>query len=133
MAGSELEYYLYRTSFMAAARNEYRDLNEAGWYLEDYNLLQGTRTEDLNGAFRRHLAASGVPVESTKGECGRGQHELNIRYAPILDMADRHLVLKQAVKETSEQLGCSVTFMAKPDAITGRFELAPPREPVDRF
>ena len=116
MAGSELEYYLYRTSFMAAARNEYRDLNEAGWYLEDYNLLQGTRTEDLNGAFRRHLAASGVPIESTKGECGRGQHELNIRYAPILDMADRHLVLKQAVKETSEQLGCSVTFMAKPDA-----------------
>lgn len=116
MAGSELEYYQYRTSYADAARKGYRGLTSAGWYLEDYNLLQGSRTEDLNGAFRRHLAASGVPVESTKGEFGRGQHELNIRYAPMLEMADRHLVLKQAVKEISDQLGCSVTFMAKPDA-----------------
>ncbi len=116
MAGSELEYYLYRTSYSDAARSGYRDLSDAGWYIEDYVLLQGTRTEDLNGAFRRHLAASGVPVESTKGEFGRGQHELNIRYAPILEMADRHIVLKQAAKEISEQLGASVTFMAKPDA-----------------
>ena len=116
MAGSELEYYLYRTSYSDAERSGYRDLSDAGWYIEDYVLLQGTRTEDLNGAFRRHLAASGVPVESTKGEFGRGQHELNIRYAPILEMADRHIVLKQAAKEISEQLGASVTFMAKPDA-----------------
>ena len=116
MAGSELEYYLYRTSFSDAARSGYRDLSDAGWYIEDYVLLQGTRTEDLNGAFRRHLAASGVPVESTKGEFGRGQHELNIHYAPILEMADRHIVLKQAAKEISDQLGASITFMAKPDA-----------------
>ena len=116
MAGSELEYYQYRTSYLDAARNEYRELNAVGWYREDYHLLQGSRTEDLNGAYRRHLAASGVPVESTKGEFGSGQHELNVRYAPILEMADRHLVLKQAVKEISDQLGCSVTFMAKPDA-----------------
>lgn len=117
MAGSELEYFLYRTSYLDAARNGYRDLTQVGWYREDYLLLQGSRTEDLNGAFRRHLAASGVPVESTKGEFGKGQHELNIRYAPVLDMADRHLLVKQAVKEISDQLGCSATFMAKPDAI----------------
>ena len=116
MAGSELEYYLFRTSYAEAAHCGYHELREAGWYIEDYHLLQAARTEDLNGAFRRHLAASGVPVESTKGEFGRGQHELNIRYAPLLEMADRHLVLKQAVKEIAEQLGCSVTFMAKPDA-----------------
>ena len=116
MAGSELEYYQFRTSFMEAAQSEYRNLRETGWYLEDYNLLQGSRTEDLNGAYRKHLAASGIPVESTKGEFGRGQHELNIRYAPVLEMADRHVILKQAVKEISERLGASVTFMAKPDA-----------------
>ena len=92
MAGSELEYYQFRTSYMEAALSGYRGLNETGWYLEDYNLLQGTRSEDLNGAYRRHLAASGVPVESTKGEFGRGQHELNIRYAPVLEMADRHVI-----------------------------------------
>ena len=116
MAGSELEYYLFRTSFVEAAQSGYRGLNEAGWYIEDYHLLQGARTEDLNGAYRRHLAASGAPVESTKGEFGRGQHELNIRYAPVLEMSDRHVLLKQAVKEISDQLGASVTFMAKPDA-----------------
>ena len=116
MAGSELEYYQFRTSYSDAAQSGYLNLRETGWYIEDYHLLQGARAEDLNGAFRRHLAASGVPVESTKGEFGRGQHELNIRYAPMLEMADRHLVLKQAVKEISDQLGCSATFMAKPDA-----------------
>ena len=114
MAGSELEYYQYRMSYSEAAQSEYRDLREAGWYIEDYHLLQAARTEDLNGAFRRHLAASGVPVESTKGEFGQGQHELNIRYAPMLEMADRHVLLKQAVKEISDQLGFSATFMAKP-------------------
>ena len=116
MAASELEFFLYRTSYLDAARNGYLNLAEVGWYREDYHLLQASRTEDLNGPFRRHLAASGVPVESTKGEFGKSQHELNIRYAPILEMADRHLLLKQAVKEISDQLGCSATFMAKPDA-----------------
>ena len=116
MAGSELEYYQFRMSYTEAAQRGYRDIPEAGWYIEDYHLLQAARTEDLNGAFRRHLAASGVSVESTKGEFGRGQHELNIQYAPMLEMADRHLVLKQAVKEISDQLGCSATFMAKLDA-----------------
>ena len=104
MAGSELEYYQFRTSYAEATQSDYKDLSEAGWYIEDYHVLQGARTEDLNGAFRRHLAASGVPVESTKGEFGRGQHELNIRYSSMLEMADRHVLLKQAVKEISDQL-----------------------------
>src|SRR5581483_2960148 len=55
----------------------------------------------------------GVPVESTKGEWGLGQHELNVRYADALEMADRHCLLKQCVKEVADQLGMSVTFMAK--------------------
>jgi glutamine synthetase len=53
----------------------------AGWYLEDYHILQGTRTEAFHGAARRHLKLSGVPVETSKGEWGLGQHELNVRYA----------------------------------------------------
>lgn len=116
MAGSELEYYLFRTPYREAAERGYRGLDEAGWYLEDYHLLQGARTEDLNGAFRRQLAASGVPVESSKGEFGRGQHELNIRYSAILEMADRHLLVKQAVREIADRQGASATFMAKWDA-----------------
>lgn len=115
-AASELEYFLYRTSYADAAASGHRDLPAAGWYIEDYHLLQGARTEDVNGAFRRHLAASGIPVESTKGEWGRGQHELNIGYAEVADMADRHVLLKHACKEIADGLGAAVTFMAKPDA-----------------
>jgi glutamine synthetase len=112
-AATELEHYLFQTSYRQAAQQGYRNLDPAGWYLEDYHILQGTRTEGFHAAARRHLKLSGVPVETSKGEWGRGQHELNIRYAEVLDMADRHVVFKQCLKETAEAAGMSVTFMAK--------------------
>ena len=118
MAATELEYYLFSTSYREAAAGGYRerDLEPAGWYLEDYQLLQGARTEDFTGAARRHLKQSGVPVENSKGEWGLGQHELNVRYAEVLEMADRHVVFKQCLKELADGMGRAVTFMAKPAA-----------------
>ncbi|HEY4132352.1 MAG TPA: glutamine synthetase family protein [Gemmatimonadaceae bacterium] len=112
-AASELEHYLFRASYAEVSRAALRDLSPAGWYLEDYHLMQGARTEDFHGAVRRHLKDSGVPVESSKGEWGRGQHEVNVRYADTLTMADRHVVFKQCMKELAESMGVSVTFMAK--------------------
>jgi glutamine synthetase len=112
-AATELEHYLFRTSYRDAARQGYRGIEPAGWYLEDYHILQGTRTEDFHGAVRRHLRDSGVPVETSKGEWGRGQHEVNLRYAGALEMADRHAVFKQCLKEVADAMGLSVTFMAK--------------------
>ncbi|WP_083441239.1 glutamine synthetase family protein [Nitriliruptor alkaliphilus] len=114
MAASELEYFLYQESFDAAERDGFSQLSPAGWYIEDYHLMQGTRQEPFTGALRRHLSRSGVPVENSKGEWGRGQHELNVRYTDALGMADRHTVYKQAAKDIALQTGCSVTFMAKP-------------------
>jgi len=116
MAGSELEYYLFTNSFRQAAASGYAGLQSAGWYLEDYHILQGTREEAVNGAVRRHLATSGIPVECSKGEWGKGQHEMNIRYSDALTMADRHVLLKQCFKEVADAQGSSVTFMAKYDA-----------------
>ena len=115
-AATELEYYLFQTSYRDAAATNHSQLEPAGWYLEDYQLLQGSRTESFHAAVRRHLSRSGVPVESSKGEWGLGQHELNVRYSDILDMADRHVVYKQCLKETADRQGLSVTFMAKPHA-----------------
>jgi glutamine synthetase len=115
-AASELELYLYRTSYRDASRSDYRDLEPAGWYVEDYHLLQGARVDDYMGAARRALVRSEVPVESTKGEAAVGQHEVNIRHASVLDMADRHVIMKQGLKELAEAQGVSATFMAKPDA-----------------
>ena len=110
---SELEYYLFETSYRAANEQGYQQLKPVGWYLEDYHIMQASRTESFTARARQHLQQSGVPVENSKGEWGLGQHELNIRYAPALEMADRHIVYKQCLKELADQMGLSVTFMAK--------------------
>lgn len=115
-AASELEYYLFENTFRQAFDQHYQDLKPVGWYLEDYHIQQGTRTEVFTAAARRHLKYSAVPVENSKGEWGLGQHELNIRYAEALDMADRHIVFKQCLKELADAMGLSITFMAKFDA-----------------
>jgi glutamine synthetase len=112
-AASELEYYIFENSYRDAFAQGYVDLQPAGWYLEDYHILQGTRTEPYNAAVRHHLKHSGIPVETSKGEWGRGQHELNVRYAEALEMADRHVIYKQCLKEVADAMGMSVTFMAK--------------------
>ncbi|KAL2620216.1 hypothetical protein R1flu_000421 [Riccia fluitans] len=113
-AASELEYFLYQQNFEEAKEKKYFGLKPVGWHREDYHILQGSREEFFNGPARRHLDASGVPVENSKGEFGLGQHELNVKYAEVLEMADRHVVYKQCLKELADQLGVSVTFMAKP-------------------
>jgi glutamine synthetase len=115
-AASELEFYLFRDSFRAAYEKGYRDLESAGWYVEDYHLLQASRVENYVGAARRALRDSEIPVENSKGEAAIGQHELNVRYTDALTMADRHVVMKQAMKALADSQGVSVTFMAKPDA-----------------
>jgi glutamine synthetase len=114
MAASELEYFLFEGSFADAERNGFGGLQPSGWYIEDYHLLQGTRGEAYHGALRRHLASSGVPVESSKGEAGRGQHEINVQYTDALTMSDRHVVVKQCAKDLAIEQGRAVTFMAKP-------------------
>ncbi len=112
-AASELEYYLFENSYRQAHEQNFHDLKPVGWYLEDYHILQGTRTEDYNATARRHLKNSGVPVENSKGEWGLGQHELNVRYAEVMEMSDRHVIYKQCLKELADKMGISVTFMAK--------------------
>jgi glutamine synthetase len=113
--GSELEFFLFRDDYEAARGKRYEDLAHTGRYVEDYHVLSGTFAEPVIGAIRRHMDASAVPVEFSKGEWGPGQHEINLRFAPALEMADRHVVYKQAAKEIAQQQGCSLTFMAKFD------------------
>ena len=116
LGSSELEYYIFAESYRGSREKHYTRLNHFGAYIEDYHILQGTREEPLNAAVRKHLSASGVPVEFSKGEWGPGQHELNIQYAELLEMADRHTIYKQCFKDIADQLGVAVTFMAKFDA-----------------
>jgi glutamine synthetase len=110
---SELEFYLFDESYESAAGKRYTGLKTAGSYIEDYHVLQTTKEEGLMRAIRNGLQGAGIPVESSKGEWGPGQEEINIRYADALEMADRHVILKNAVKEIAWAQGKSVTFMAK--------------------
>lgn len=112
-SASELEFYIFENSYREAFQQHYQGLTPTGWYLEDYHILQGTRIEPFMAAARRHLKNSGIPVENSKGEWGLGQHELNIRYAETMDMADRHVIYKQCLKELADSMGWAVTFMAK--------------------
>ena len=110
---SELEYYLFENSYQSLGREGFQQLEPSSWYIEDYHMLQGSRDEVYNQRLRQALTLSGIPVESSKGEWGRGQQELNIRHGEVLEMADRHVLLKQCAKELAQQMECSVTFMAK--------------------
>lgn len=112
-AASELEYYLLENSYKQAFQQNYQNLSPAGYYLEDYHIMHGTRNEKFTSAVRRHLKNSGIAVETSKGEWGLGQHELNVKYADVLSMADNHVVYKQCMKEVADAMGLSVTFMAK--------------------
>jgi glutamine synthetase len=113
-AASELEYYVFEDSYRQAAQKDYSNLSPMGWYIEDYHMLQGARQEKFTAEARYHLKHSGIPVENSKGEWGKGQHELNIRYTDALAMADHHTIFKQCLKELADRLSYSVTFMAKP-------------------
>ena len=111
---SELEFFLFNETFHDAQAADYRNLIPSSDYRIDYHTMQPARDEALFRVIRNGMDAAGVPVESSKGEWGRGQHEINFTYAEPLLMADRHALFKQGVKEIVAQHGKSVTFMAKP-------------------
>ena len=113
LLASELEFYLFDETYESAAGKRYAGLKTAGSYIEDYHVLQTTKEEGVMRAIRNGLQGAGIPVENSKGEWGPGQEEINVRYADALEMADRHVILKNGVKEIAWAQGKSVTFMAK--------------------
>jgi glutamine synthetase len=113
MFGSELEFFLFRESLEEAAAKGYEHLTPHSLVIEDYHILQTTRDEYLIRAIRNGVDGAGVPVEFSKGEAGRGQHEINLVYATPVEMADRHVIYKNGAKEIASQFGRAITFMAK--------------------
>src|SRR6266705_4046805 len=78
---AELELYCFRESFEAARARRYQGLTPVAGYLEDYHILQTSREEPLVRAIRNGMEAADVPLETSKGEWGRGQEEINLVYA----------------------------------------------------
>lgn len=110
---SELEFYVFDDSFRDCHDKGYRDLRTTGYYIEDYHILQTTKEEGLIRAIRNNMDACGIPVETSKGEWGPGQEEINFKYAEALVSADNHVIYKNGAKEIAWQHGKAITFMAK--------------------
>jgi len=114
-AASELEFFLFDEDYRSLRDKRYRDARTAGDYIQDYHILQTTKEEEVLRAMRNGLEGAGIPVENSKGEWGPGQEELNVRYADALTMADRHVIMKNAMKEIAHLQGKAITFMSKWD------------------
>ena len=82
-------------------------------------MLGTSRVEPLLRDIRNGMFGAGMTVESAKGECNFGQHEIAFRYADVLSTADNHVVYKNGAKEIAAQHGKSLTFMAKFDEREG--------------
>ena len=112
-AGTELEFIVFRDSYEQAWNRGYRELTPANQYNADYSLLATARVEPLLARIRNEMGAAGMTVESAKGECNLGQHEIAFRYDDALTTCDQHSVYKTGAKEIAAQEGLSLTFMAK--------------------
>ncbi len=113
---SELEFFLFNENYHEAFVADYRNLTPSSDYRIDYHTMQPARDEFTLRAVRNWMSEAGVPVESSKGEWGCGQHEVNFVYDQPLPMADMHVVFKQGIKEIAAQHVKSITFMPKPRA-----------------
>ncbi len=113
ITGTELEFIVFEDSYEEAWDGGYRHLTPANQYNVDYSLLGTSRVEPLLGRVRRSMRDAGMIVESLKGECNYGQHEIAFKYAELVDKSDEHSLFKLGTKEIAAQEGCSITFMAK--------------------
>ena len=119
MVGTELEFVVYRDTFEEAWDKHYRDLVPANQYNVDYSLNGTARVEPLLRAIRNGMTGAGMKVESAKGECNLGQHEIAFRYTDALATCDNHSIYKTGAKDIAAQQGMSLTFMAKPNEREG--------------
>ncbi|HYO38817.1 MAG TPA: glutamine synthetase family protein [Nocardioidaceae bacterium] len=113
LAGTELEFILFDTSFEDAWNAGYRDLVPSNLYNIDYSILGTTKVEPVLRDIRNSMHAAGMNVEGAKGECNLGQQEIGFLYDEALVTADNHAVYKTAAKEIVAAHGKSLTFMAK--------------------
>jgi glutamine synthetase len=119
LTGTELEFIVFNNTYEQAWSDGYRHMVPANQYNVDYSLQGTSRIEPLLGRMRRAMTNAGMFVESVKGECNFGQHEIAFKYSTLVDKCDEHGLFKLGVKEIAAQEGVSVTFMAKYDAREG--------------
>ncbi len=116
---TELEFIVFTDTYEQAWERRYVGLTHANQYNVDYSMLGTARVEPLLRAIRLGMRDAGLRVESAKGECNLGQHEIAFHYTDALTTCDNHVVYKNGAKEIAAQHGSALTFMAKYDEREG--------------
>jgi glutamine synthetase len=119
ITGTELEFIVFEDTYEQAWDAGYRDMTPVNQYNVDYSIQGTSRIEPLLGRIRRSMRAAGMVVESAKGECNFGQHEIAFKYDTLVEKSDEHSLFKLGAKEIAAQEGVSLTFMAKYDQREG--------------
>jgi len=119
LVGTELEFMVFRDRYDDAWRQGYRGMTPANLYNVDYSMLGTARIEPLLRRIRNEMTGAGMSVESAKGECNLGQHEIAFRFDEVVRTCDNHSVYKTGAKEIADQEGMAITFMAKYDEREG--------------
>jgi len=102
--GPELEYFLFRGPDAAET------LDEGGYFAQTtLDAATELRQETIHA-----LESMGIPVEYAHHEVGPSQHEIDMRFADALNMADHVLTYRLVVKEIAAKHGVYATFMPKP-------------------
>ena len=118
-AGTELEFIVFNDTYEQAWDLAYRGLTPANQYNVDYSLLGTTRVEPLLRDIRNGMYGAGLVVESAKGECNLGQHEIAFKFDEVVRTGDHHSIYKNGAKEIAAHHGKALTFMAKFDQREG--------------
>jgi glutamine synthetase len=102
--GPELEYFLFRN-------NQGTETLDEGGYFAMTALDAAT---ELRNETIRALESVGIAIEYHHHEVAPSQHEIDMRYASALDMADQTVTYRLIVKEVAAKNGVYATFMPKP-------------------
>ena len=103
--GPELEYFLFKS-----ADGVPQTLDEGGYFaMTTLDAATELRQQTIHA-----LESMGIPIEYAHHEVGPSQHEIDMRFAPALEMADHTLTYRLIVKEIAAKNGVYATFMPKP-------------------
>jgi glutamine synthetase len=107
--GPELEYFYFRSQHTEPGQQP--EILDEGGYFDLTTLDAGS---DVRRDTVLALEQLGIHVEYTHHEVGPSQHEIDMRYAPALKMADDCMTYRITVKEYAMKYGWHATFMPKP-------------------
>ena len=102
--GPELEYFYFKDRRIPQIMDE-------GAY---FDLIPNDLANNLRKETVEALRQMEIPVEMSHHEVAPSQHEIDLRYADALTMADAAVTYKMVVKEIAQKQSIHASFMPKP-------------------